>query len=73
VVCGLRAPRWLAPTLEDSAALDRLDRERRAYHLAALSVNIDTSINRLMPDRDVEPLSGNAILNAVPVTVAPAD
>jgi anaerobic selenocysteine-containing dehydrogenase len=29
------------------------------------------SINRLVPDADLDPLSGNAILNAVPVTVAP--
>ncbi|HEU0028169.1 MAG TPA: molybdopterin-dependent oxidoreductase [Ktedonobacterales bacterium] len=29
------------------------------------------SLNRLIPDAEIEPLSGDAILNAVPVTLAP--
>jgi anaerobic selenocysteine-containing dehydrogenase len=42
-------------------------------HMRIAAEHAGVSINRLMLDRDVEPLSGNAILNAVPVTIAPVD
>ena len=40
--------------------------------LRVASAHAGVSINRLIPDAEIEPLSGDAILNAVPVTVARA-
>jgi anaerobic selenocysteine-containing dehydrogenase len=40
--------------------------------LAVAAAHAGVSVNRLTGDAEIEPLSGDAILNAVPVTVAPA-
>jgi anaerobic selenocysteine-containing dehydrogenase len=40
--------------------------------MAVARAHAGVSINRLIPDAQIEPLSGDAILNAVPVTVFPA-
>jgi anaerobic selenocysteine-containing dehydrogenase len=40
--------------------------------MAVARAHAGVSLNRLISDAEIEPLSGDAILNAVPVTVAPA-
>ncbi|HEX9039311.1 MAG TPA: molybdopterin-dependent oxidoreductase [Ktedonobacterales bacterium] len=40
--------------------------------MAVAQAHPGVSLNRLIPDAEIEPLSGDAILNAVPVTVARA-
>lgn len=40
--------------------------------LGVAAEHAGVNINRLVPDQQVEPLSGNAVLNAIPVTVKPA-
>jgi anaerobic selenocysteine-containing dehydrogenase len=46
--------------------------DQPGMRLSVAQAHAGVSINRLIPDTEIEPLSGDAILNAIPVTVARA-
>jgi anaerobic selenocysteine-containing dehydrogenase len=46
--------------------------DQPGMRLKVAQAHAGVSINRLIPDTEIEPLSGDAILNAIPVTVARA-
>ncbi|MGH2517251.1 MAG: hypothetical protein ACRDHP_16500, partial [Ktedonobacterales bacterium] len=46
--------------------------DRPGTRMGVATEHAGANVNRLISAREVDPLSGNAVLNAIPVTVAPA-